>query len=183
MTTTPQHTRETATAPALLDPRNNSLNLIRLVLALLVLVAHSYPIAGAGHGPTIAQENLGGWAVIGFFALSGYLITGSRLRTTFGVYLTHRVARIFPAFIVCLVVVAIGFAPIGYVLQNGTISGFLTTPNTPANYVFTNSGLKMFDYSVAGTLRDVPFPGPGTARSGPSTTSSSATWSSASPPR
>jgi len=149
----------TSTTATTMDSRNNSLNLVRLVLATLVLVSHAFPIAGAGDGPVIADENLGGWAVIGFFAISGYLITGSRLRTSFGVYLNHRVARIFPAFLGCLVVVGFGFAPVGYLIQNGTLSGFLTTPNTPANYVFANAGLRMSDYTVAGTLADVPHPG------------------------
>lgn len=145
--------------PVAFDPRNNSLNLIRLVLALLVLVSHTFPIAGWGDGPMYADENLGGWAVIGFFVLSGYLIMGSRVRTDAGTYLMHRVARIFPAFLVCLVVTALAFAPIGYWRLNGTLSGFFTTANTPANYVFANSFLRMSDYSVAGTPGAVPYPG------------------------
>lgn len=151
--------RSTTTPRTMLDPRRNSLNLIRLVLAFLVLVAHAYPIAGAGDGPVVADENLGGWAVIGFFALSGYLIMGSRQRTTFATFLGHRVARIFPAFLGCLIVVALVFAPVAYLIEHGDLTGFLTTPNTPANYVFANSGLRMSDYSIAGTLADNPLPG------------------------
>lgn len=141
------------------DARNNSLNLIRLFLAFLVLVSHSFPIGGWGEGPVWADENLGGWAVIGFFVLSGYLIMGSRLRTDPATYLVHRVARIFPAFLVCLVVTAFAFAPLAFFQQNGTLHGFLTTPNTPANYVFQNLLLRMNDYSVAATPADVPYPG------------------------
>lgn len=142
-----------------LDPRNNSLNLIRLVLAAAVLVSHAFPLAGQGEGPRLAGETLGGWAVIGFFAISGYLITGSRLRTAFGEYLTHRIARIFPAFLVCLVVTALAFAPVSYFRANGSLSGFFSTPNTPINYVFANSLLRMNDYSIAGTPSGVPYPG------------------------
>lgn len=54
-----------------LDPRNNSLNFIRLILALMVLFAHSFFIVGAGTGPGFKGENLGGWAVAGFFGISG----------------------------------------------------------------------------------------------------------------
>ena len=64
--------------------RKNSLNLFRLILAALVLFAHSWYIAGRGSGPSIQGENLGGWAVAGFFVLSGFLITRSRLRTSPG---------------------------------------------------------------------------------------------------
>ncbi len=75
----------------------NSLNLFRLILAAMVLFAHSFYIVGEGEGPKIQGENLGGWAVAGFFVLSGFLITRSRLRTAPGEYLLHRIARIFRA--------------------------------------------------------------------------------------
>ena len=58
-----------------LDVRNNSLNLIRLVLAFAVLIHHSWPLAGAHGEPRFAGDTLGGWAVAGFFGISGYLIT------------------------------------------------------------------------------------------------------------
>jgi peptidoglycan/LPS O-acetylase OafA/YrhL len=140
-----------------LDPRDNSLNLIRLGLALTVLLSHSLPISGREE-PLWAGKTPGSWAVVGFFALSGYLITGSRLRSDGARYFISRVARIMPGFLVCLVVTAFVFAPVAYVVQNGTINGFLTSPNTPVNFVFGNVLLKMWDYTVAGTLADVPYP-------------------------
>lgn len=140
-----------------LDPRSNGLNLIRLGLALAVLFSHSFSLSGRTDGPAWAGESLGGWAVIGFFAVSGYLITGSRLRSTGGRYLINRVARIFPGFIVSLFVVAFVFAPVPYVLEHGSLDGYLTSPNTPLNYVFGNALLHMGDYSVAGTLGGVPY--------------------------
>lgn len=142
-----------------LDPRANSLNLIRLVLALAVLFAHSWHIVGAGHGPTFQGENLGGWAVAGFFGISGYLITASRFGNRIGPYLVHRVARIFPAFIVCLVVMAFVFAPIAYLVQRGSLDGFMSTPTTPLNSVFANLSLRIVSYDVAGTPAGVPYPG------------------------
>ncbi len=147
-----------------LDPRDNSLNLIRLVLASLVLVAHAYYIAGVPSadgtfGPHIDGENLGGWAVFGFFALSGYLIAASRWSNQLGTYLVHRIARIFPAFLVCLVVMVVVFAPISYLAQHGTLAGYLTTGTTPANFVFSNSLLRINAYDIAGTPADVPYPG------------------------
>lgn len=142
-----------------LDPRNNSLNLVRLVLAASVLFAHGYYIAGAGVGPHVDGENLGGWAVFGFFALSGYLITGSRWNNTLGVYLVHRIARIFPAFLVCLVVMVAAFGPIGYVHVHGSLAGYLTTPTQPLNFVFMNSLLRVNAYDIAGTPGNVPYPG------------------------
>lgn len=138
--------------------RQNSLNMFRLVLAGLVLVAHSFHIAGRGDGPSIQGENLGGWAVAGFFALSGFLITGSRLKHTAGNYIMHRVARIFPAFIVCLVVTAFVFAPIVALVERGTLAGFMSTPTTPLQYVWGNAGLHINHYDISGTLATVPYP-------------------------
>jgi peptidoglycan/LPS O-acetylase OafA/YrhL len=148
-----------------LDPRDNSLNLIRLVLASLVLVAHAYYIAGVQSpdgtfGPHIDGENLGGWAVFGFFALSGYLITASRWSNSLGTYLVHRIARIFPAFVVCLVMMVAVFAPVAYRVANGTLAGYLTAgPTTPANFVFSNALLRINAYEIAGTPTGVPYPG------------------------
>lgn len=142
-----------------LHPRNNSLNLIRLVLATSVFVSHSFAVVARGPEPTFAGETLGGWAVIGFFVISGYLITASRMRSSMGTFLVHRIARIFPAFLTCLIVTALVFGPVAFYVQSGSLDGYLTTPNTPFNYVFANAGLKVADYSLAGTLATVPYPG------------------------
>lgn len=142
-----------------LDPRGNSLNLIRLVLAFSVLFAHSWHIVGAGNGPGFRGENLGGWAVAGFFGISGYLITASRFSNRIGPYLVHRVARIFPAFIVCLAVMAFVFAPVAYLIQHGSLQGFLTTATTPFNSIFANLSLRIVSYDIAGTPAGVPYPG------------------------
>jgi peptidoglycan/LPS O-acetylase OafA/YrhL len=68
-----------------------------------------------------------------------------------------RVARILPGYLVSLVMVAFAFAPIAYVVQRGSLDGFLTSSNTPLSFVFNNALLKVQDYSVAGTLADVPY--------------------------
>lgn len=140
-----------------LHPRRNGLNLIRLVLAYAVLVAHGWYVAGDGIGPTLVGENLGGWAVFGFFAISGYLITGSRLAKRFPEYLAHRVARIYPAFVVCLVVTAFVVAPVAFRITTGSFDGFLTTPTTPVDHVVGSLWLRIGPYDVAGTPADVPY--------------------------
>lgn len=139
--------------------RNNSLNMFRLILAALVLFAHSWYIAGRGSGPSIQGENLGGWAVAGFFVLSGFLITRSRLRTAPGEFLLHRIARIFPAFLVVLVVTAFVFAPIALLVEHGSLSGFFTTAVTPFQYVWGNLALAIEHYDIGVTLSTVPYPG------------------------
>lgn len=138
--------------------RENSLNLFRLVLAGLVLFAHSWYIAGRGVGPQLHGENLGGWAVAGFFVLSGFLITRSRFRTGAGDYLLHRVARIYPAFLVCLLATAVIFGPIAALIENGTLAGYVSTPVTPLQYVWGNLGLNIMSYDIGATLNTVPYP-------------------------
>ena len=140
-------------------PADNSLNIVRLGLAVLVIYAHAFYIVGAGTGPNVHGENLGGFAVFGFFAVSGYLVTHSRITRPLGVYLVHRLARLLPAFWVCLLVMVGLFGPVGYLLERGTLDGYLTSVTNPLNYVFSNMFLRVSAYDIAGTPSSVPFPG------------------------
>lgn len=137
------------------DPRRNSLNALRLVLATLVIVSHSWPIGGFGEDPGVSDLSLGEWAVAGFFAISGYLIAMSRVRaTSFWDYLWRRFLRIYPAFLVVLVVVAFVFAPLSVVIAGGEwsfLAGF--------DYVLHNLGLRVTQMGIPGTLADVPYAG------------------------
>ncbi|MGN6127610.1 MAG: acyltransferase family protein, partial [Humibacter sp.] len=130
-----------------------------MILAALVLYAHAYYIAGVDGGPSFNGENLGGWAVMGFFVLSGFLITRSRLRTSAGAYLVHRLARIMPAFLVCLVVIAFAFGPLALLLQGRSLAGYFSTGVTPLEYVWGNISLYIRQYGIGTTLADVPYPG------------------------
>lgn len=105
-----------------LDPRDNSLNLLRLALAVVVIVSHAWPLGGFGREPELGGMTLGKWAVAGFFALSGWLITGSRLHTHVGDFARRRLARIYPAFAVSLLAVAFLAAPLAAALGPGTYS-------------------------------------------------------------
>ncbi|QMU97725.1 acyltransferase [Microbacterium esteraromaticum] len=142
-----------------LDPRDNSLNLLRLIMATMVVFHHVFPLTARGEGIELTPgESVGGWAVFGFFMISGYLITGARIRSDSGRYLINRIVRLFPAFFFVNILTAFLLAPIAFVIQNGSLQGFLSTPNTPFSYVISNAWLRMNDYSVAGTLADVPYP-------------------------
>ncbi len=133
------------------------MNMFRLVFAAMVLFAHSWYTAGQGTGPTFGDENLGGWAVAGFFVLSGFLITGSRMSHTAGEYLVHRIARIFPAFLACLAVTALVFGPIALYAQHHSLAGYFSTAPTPFEYIWSNAGLHMNDYGIGHSLDTVPY--------------------------
>lgn len=138
--------------------RENSLNLFRLILAFLVLFAHAFYIVGRSDSPGFNGENLGGWAVIGFFVISGFLITRSRFRTDAGSFLVHRIARILPAFVVCLLMIAFVFGPIAQLLTHGTLASYFTTGPTPLEYVWGNLFLHIDHYQIGESLSSAPYP-------------------------
>jgi peptidoglycan/LPS O-acetylase OafA/YrhL len=134
------------------DPRRNSLNFLRLVFAIAVVVSHTWPLGAYGADPQIAGQSLGTWAVAGFFAISGYLITNSRLHLPIGAFMVRRVLRIYPAFVVCLLVVAVVFAPVSTLFDHGSLSW-----PSAASYVYRNIALKIQQDGIAGTLTHSPY--------------------------
>lgn len=97
----PVHDRSTIAGA--LRCHRNSLGLIRLVLAGLVIVDHSFPLGGfAPDDPvrtlTDGQASLGSLSVAGFFGISGYLVAKSGMSTDVLQFLWRRALRLFPAF-------------------------------------------------------------------------------------
>jgi peptidoglycan/LPS O-acetylase OafA/YrhL len=133
-----------------LGDRHNRLNAIRLVLASVVIVGHAWPLTGAD-GPSL--ELLSDVAVNGFFVLSGYLIAESRVRTTLVPYLWRRFLRIYPAFLVSLLVVAFVFAPLAAAIEGSSLD-----LGSAAGFVLHNSDLRISQWGIDGTQLDVPAP-------------------------
>lgn len=139
------------------DPRSNSLNAIRLVMALLVVVSHSWALGGAGPEPELGGANLGTWAVFGFFGISGYLITRSRLSGhSVRQFYRARFLRLFPGFFVCLLAVSFVFAPLSLLWDPaGSFSMF-----DQLGYIVRNLLLYppfLGQYDIGSTLSAVPF--------------------------
>lgn len=89
------------------DPKNNSIGFLRLILSIAVIYSHSFELGGYGHdfisNLTENQYNIGSFAVDGFFACSGYLITASYFRSkSLLVFLWHRVLRLIPGYWVAI---------------------------------------------------------------------------------
>lgn len=74
--------------------RRNNFDFLRFFLATAVVFYHSFIVLGRG------QTYLGLLAVLGFFGISGYLVTQSweRKRSTLD-YFRNRVVRIYPGFV------------------------------------------------------------------------------------
>ncbi|WP_248817036.1 acyltransferase [Frankia sp. AgB32] len=141
------------------NPRRNSFGFLRITMALAVFVQHGLIAGGFVGAPRASSRfDLAAIAVDCFFAISGFLVTRSRLSIRWTArFLWHRFLRILPGFWLCLVVVAMVIAPLGWQHQHGTLSGYFgARPHGPFAYVLTNSTLLMHFYDIAGTPRGVP---------------------------
>lgn len=115
--------------------RGNSLNAIRLFLAACVIISHSWHIGGYGPEPELIGWNLGRWALIGFFGISGYLVTMSRLAHKSSMrYVQARALRILPGLWVCVPVVAFVIAP-----TTAALTGRLYSISDAAEFAMRNS--------------------------------------------
>lgn len=108
---------------------DNHFNLIRFVLASLVILSHSPEIIdGDRHRELLTRAfgtiSFGEFAVDGFFILSGYLIVMSwHRRVSTADYLARRVLRIYPGFVVAALVCAFVVGPIGSENASGYLRG------------------------------------------------------------
>jgi peptidoglycan/LPS O-acetylase OafA/YrhL len=147
------------------DPRHNSLNFIRLFLALMVVVSHTVTIgvynrSVFGRLPAFAtynQTTLGTIAVFGFFGISGFLIAGSASRNNVGRYLWQRFLRIFPGFWVAIIFTAFFFSVLGWLSEGGALAHvslehYLFGNQGAANYVIHNWFLKMVQIYIYGAI-------------------------------
>ncbi|MEU6205286.1 acyltransferase [Micromonospora musae] len=142
--------------------RHNALGVIRLALATAVLVGHAWPLSGVSEHQVLrdassGQTDLGAMAVYGFFVLSGFLITGSGLKLTVGRYAWHRFLRIFPGLWVCLLVTALGIAPLVALYERGTLDGFWTHPLGPQQYITVNWFASWGQAQISGLLTEAPY--------------------------
>lgn len=112
------HLARPAPLAPLAPSRDNNFNLLRLLFALLVLVAHAPELADGDRRRELLTHvfhtlSFGEVAVDGFFLLSGYLIVQSwERRASLWDYGQKRLRRIYPAFVVACLVCVFGLAPL-----------------------------------------------------------------------
>jgi peptidoglycan/LPS O-acetylase OafA/YrhL len=129
----------TTGANIVLLPRSNNFDILRLLLATIVVLAHCHELSresSLAWVPLIANSRL---AVEGFFAMSGCLIISSYERSpSIRGYLTKRARRILPAYWGALVFTIV----LGVVFSKMTWFSFLMSPETwkyvAANISFLN---------------------------------------------
>jgi len=136
-----------------LNGHRNSLGLIRLILAASVIVDHAFPLGGWGEAPFLAmtrqQQSLGGLAVLGFFAISGYLVTKSAQSSDTLQFVWRRFLRIFPGFWVVLLVGAFVVGPIFWLLEGHALGDYFGFgPGGPWSYLTDNALLRIGQYQI-----------------------------------
>lgn len=142
------------------DPRNNALNLLRLIFALMVIFSHSIVLGGYPRSEALwGQVSLGQIAVSSFFSISGFLIAASATRNTVKRYFWQRFLRIFPAFWVCIILTAAIAGPIGWsALGHKSLAGYFTASDGPLRYVVVDSLLLVRQTAISGTPDHIPYP-------------------------
>src|SRR5205823_1822192 len=106
--------------------------LMRIAAALMVIVAHSFPIAAGLPDPTWHSRQVdlsfGSGAVDIFFVISGYLVTASWIRDPHPFrFSVRRIARIWPGLLMMLVVTT---WVIGSLVTSLPLVSYLTHPGT-----------------------------------------------------
>jgi peptidoglycan/LPS O-acetylase OafA/YrhL len=146
---------ETAIPEIAAHRRENNFDALRLLAALAVILSHAFLIAQGTekNDPlnwlTGNQCMLGLTGVFVFFAVSGFLVTQSYEQThSSWRYLLKRILRIFPAYIVCLVLTAFVLGPIVTTLALGD---YLHRPE-PYNYVYYNSFFDIRVHELPGVM-------------------------------
>ena len=133
--------------------RSNSFDELRLILALIVVVAHLGALTQLPSIQIVSQYFDSEFAVKCFFVISGYFVLKSFIdNPLLFSYFRKRVNRIYPAYIFVVVITfLVGFSNVGlsfsdYVFSNETVRYFL------ANSVFLN----FIQPSVHNVFKDNP---------------------------
>ena len=145
--------------------RNNHFNLIRMLLAAGVLLCHCFPLTQGDNvfdgEPwyvfTLQKRILGTACVLGFFILSGYLVSQSLERSSsLWTYFRARAVRIYPAAIVCAVFTALFLGPL---CSDRGLVDYLRAPGL-ARFIIDNATLSKLGISrsISAAFVDNPIP-------------------------
>lgn len=94
---------------------------------------------------------MGGVAVAGFFAISGYLITKSGMAADALQFVWRRVLRIFPAHWLVLMVAAVLVGPLAWIVEGNHLANYLNVRGGgPLAYVILNADLTIRQYGING---------------------------------
>ncbi len=134
--------------------RNNNFNLIRVILASMVLVHHGFVLTGNPVAPTNLffqmVSSFGEIGVDGFFVVSGFLVTRSLIaRHDVSAFVAARVLRIYPGLWVMLLATTLALTA----LTTLPAARYLTSPET-RNYLIHNATAFFITFNLPGLFHD-----------------------------
>ncbi|WP_409074944.1 acyltransferase family protein [Pantoea sp. C3] len=131
----------------------NNFDIVRLILASVVMLVHTAEVTRNADIRFLAHILNSDFAVKGFFAISGFLIAKSYLRSnSIKSYFVKRAQRILPAYIFVIVMCLI----IGVCLTSLPLKEFVTNKET-IKYVIANfSFMNFIQPSLPGVFTDNP---------------------------
>lgn len=131
----------------------NSLDLLRLLAAALVLYSHQHVLLGLKEPTFFGWNTVGGLGVSVFFFLSGFLVWSSWARDPdVKRFFLRRALRIFPG--LWLVVLLTVFV-LGPVFTNLSMSGYFSAAQT---WRYLDNGFLLTRYALSGVFLDSPYP-------------------------
>lgn len=141
------------------DEAGDGFGLMRIMAAIMVIFAHSFPLARGAEDPTWQRGSViisfGSAAVSIFFVISGYLVLSSFLRDPNPLrFAIRRVARIWPGLLVMLLVTT---WILGAAVTTLPLGRYLTDPATMR--YFAGSAVLLPVWDLPGVFRNNPGPG------------------------
>ena len=140
----------------------NNFGTLRSLAAVAVLVSHGFALTTGSDAAeplfrlTGGEATIGGTAVCIFFAISGYLVTRSFLRTNDAVaFIVARALRLYPALVVMLLVI-VGIA--GPLLSRLPPGAYFDHPAT-IRHLAVNLSLVASNAHLPGVFENLPYPG------------------------
>lgn len=145
------------TLDSLAENRSNNFDFLRFFAATLVILSHSFPIAGQSFEPfafLTKYDTFGAFAVEMFFIMSGFLIAKSWAdHQRSGAFIGKRVVRIFPALVAATL---FGIFVIGFLFTSLSKKQYFTDPQTW--YYLYNITLFKTVYALPGVFLTNPLP-------------------------
>jgi peptidoglycan/LPS O-acetylase OafA/YrhL len=151
-----------AQAPTKISHGDNAFDLIRLLLAVLVVYTHGRLLGGFQEdwlSPLIKhQTNPGSAAVLGFFGISGYLISQSYcFAPKWRTFLKRRALRILPAYYLAILFSAFVAAPLlNHINMPGQDAWHF---RNAASFIERNAFLRIQAWTVGSETQGLPYTG------------------------
>jgi peptidoglycan/LPS O-acetylase OafA/YrhL len=140
----------------------NSFGFMRLILASTVVFQHSLALTAhesKTHFGFLREADLGTVGVVGFFAVSGFLLMGSSNRLSSKDFLRHRIFRLLPGLWFSLFIVSFVIVPFAAFFSTNPVSfKFFQSNGSAIDFAISNSLLIVLQDSIGTVFSENPYP-------------------------